>query len=744
MNFCGTDHQQVLDMETESKVRASNVVDGNFHCGGCAKVDDDEFFAAASRLSAIATDTSDEEEEEGEDKDGNANGVVVSTKKQPVKAALDNIQQALEDINSEPTTNNTVSIGTIATPARYTKWTISTQFLSETPISERKQTSGHTASPSPNLLNPLTADWKGKPETREITSDKLLCPVLDITSTSPSLEVLMQRLEEGFRVRVTGGPISCLAGDENVCLYLHEDRSRLCFGSDAFRKSRMGYTEQMMDESKDFLESDEKKAEGHCWIELPVTDILRLEIGGSNGNSKSFSIVLEKEGECLVFYDFETASAIDREVVVSTLMLLLDRTHNTYYENHDDNFEWTGGTMDQPIPCSPSLDHPIGFSSSLEQPIVCSPSLEHDRLRGSLQLSPRRRTHIFNRADNTETETSLVIHLEDVSISESNFSRVIGDWSRRVPSSASFQQKSSGSDEPEEVRLDFKPSASSTQLGICTNNSTNLATNAWCSADGCALALNDIADTCTGIFALKQGDSTCAPSLGKEQRIVVEEFIATALGAPTAMYTYLTEGDIWNIETSISTQEPKCASVARNRASLLNAQAARLRGLRNEMTFAAALKQSKERMHFVQTVQSFDDVYTREGGSKKLRAATEAANRFHSSPLLQSIVESMKMHDPNGYSKEDEVVYYDSDPEDSRPRTANKGLRQSAADRLNKASDSKDVQQRSALSGVGFEDIGTVKKVSRKLDEETIVEIVHVSRRLTVFLTGVLGRFVAF
>lgn len=705
MNFCGVDHQQILDMEAAaSEIPASAAAAASFQCGGgCVKIDDDSFFAAASRLSAIATDSSDEEEDD--EKDRTEVGIVA---KQPMKSALDNIQQTLEDINRESKS----PVGPFTTPARFNKMA---QSSGETPTSGR--TREYTSRPSPSLLNPLTTEWKRAPDIRDIANAKLLCPNLDISSTSPSLEALMLRLEEGFRVRLTGGPLSCSAGEDSLCLYLHEDRSRLCFESDAFPKDRPG--------------DDEKKDESICSgrIEVPVTDILRLEIGGSNKNSKSFSIVVEKERGSLVYYDCEAASAIDREVVVATLMLLLDKTHNAQYEN-EDTFDWTGGTMDQPIPCSPSLDHPIGFSSSLEQPIVCSPSLELDRLRGSRQLSPRRSTHIFHSTDNTETETSLVIHLEDVSISESNVSRRVGDWSRRDLPSSSFQQKSIGSDE--EVRLDFKPSASSTQLGICANNSTNLAATAWCSADSCALALNDIADTCTGIFALKQNDSACAPSLGKEQRVVVEEFIATALGAPTAMYTYLAEGDIWNIETSVSTQEPKDTTVTRNRASSLNAQAARLRGLRNEMTFAAALKQSKERMHFVQTVQSFDDAYTRVGGTKKLRAATEAANRFHSSPLLSSIVGSMKMHDPDGHSKEEEVVYYDSDPEDSRPRTADKGPRQIAADRLNKVAGTIDGHRHSALSGVGFEEIGTSKKVSRKLDEETIVEIVQVRQIVLV------------
>ena len=179
----------------------------------------------------------------------------------------------------------------------------------------------------------------------------------------------------------------------------------------------------------------------------------------------------------------------------------------------------------------------------------------------------------------------------------------------------------------------------------------------------------------------------------------------------------------------------KDASFVRNRATLLNAQAARLRTLRNEMTFAAALKQSKERMQFVQTVCSFDDIYhSRNGRSQKLRVATEVADRFHSSPLLKSVVGNMTMHDNHGYAKEmntdDEVVYYDSDPEDVRPRMSqSKAPRRVVVDQINQEApdELKATWRQQALSGTGFDEIGTTKRLSKKLDEEVIVEIVHVS-----------------
>jgi hypothetical protein len=144
-------------------------------------------------------------------------------------------------------------------------------------------------------------------------------------------------------------------------------------------------------------------------------------------------------------------------------------------------------------------------------------------------------------------------------------------------------------------------------------------------------------------------------------------------------------------------------------------------------------------MQFVQTVQSFDDAYNR-AGTKRLRAATEAANRLHSSPLLQSIVNNMKMHDAQGNTKLDDdagsnIVYYDSDPEDSRQHNKDKGPRkivQAKREQRNNGNENDGVTLTSQpptppRTLLGLEDVITPTKISKKLDEETIVEIVQVS-----------------
>ena len=644
----------------------------------------------------------------------------------------------------------------------------------------------HTSSPC--LLNPL--DFSQWSETREGIElmhrrPELSCPILDnpYTTTSPSQETLLRRFEQGFHVRPVNNDIApglaALIG-----IYLHPDRSRICFGpmdmvasaTNDNRINRFGQLSPRFHQRRSWYTNDISFVSNHRnfknvkhQMEILVTDILRLEIGGQN--TKSFSIIVcKQESGYIDDHTFEATCVIDREVVVSTLLLLLDQAHHSnendeqeILENDNGTFDWIegtdGGTMNKPIPCSPSLDEPIEIHNILtdEQSIIhCSPSVETERIQNSYHYvtdNAQRQQQIPMYGKLTmstateEEEGGDVIHLEDISITDSNVSRVVGNWSRRTPSSLCLvQQKSmSVSDEVEDVvRLDCKASAStvSTQVYGGNSNSTtatanNISQAVWCSGDTCALALNDIAETCTGIFALKQNESICSTALGVDQRVAVEEFIATALGTSTDVYSYLTEGgDIWSSKASTPDSNAEAGKIHRNRATILNAQAVRLRVLRNEMTFATALKQSREKMQFVQTVQSFDDAYNR-AGTKRLRAATEAANRLHSSALLKSIVNNMRMHDEQGNTKIDDdassnVVYYDSDPEDSRPHNTDKGPRKIV--QVKEGQRHGEVENQNggmtpplpSRTLVGLEDVITPMKISKKLDEETIVEIVQV------------------
>jgi hypothetical protein len=255
-------------------------------------------------------------------------------------------------------------------------------------------------------------------------------------------------------------------------------------------------------------------------------------------------------------------------------------------------------------------------------------------------------------------------------------------------------------------------------------NQNNQQQIAWCSDDICTLALKDIAETCTGIFPAEHNKDVKPGDEAAAERIFVEEYIACALGGPDgALGVFFPNGDVWNIDTSKQASQAKNdngANRIRNRASLLNAQAVRLRQLRNEMTFAAALKRSKEKMHYVQTTKSFDDA-----DMERLRQAQErSVNRLHSSALMERVMGSMVL--AKHEEEEEEAVYYDSDPEDVRQRTRG-GVRRAVANRHNAVTKEEEAQHqaRPILSGVGFERIAVGKKL-RKLDEGLIIQIVQV------------------
>jgi hypothetical protein len=695
MNFCGgsTVDQQVIQLEIET-IPASTIKMSNL-CGPCVNDNDGDESERqiSSTLSPAFSDDS---------------LVAEPHRTTRRKTALDVIQKTLDTGTSpeskliEPlmVVGHTTSgpprpevLASMATSSRQRS------FNRKSP--PKKMTTSpivlSSTSPSSILLNSMSAAaWDPKCNVEKARSKpKLLGPTLEGMSTFERLE---KSLEEGFSVNLHGHSVEA----EPVFLYLDKGHKRLCI--------------------RRYDEDEKKEEEVDFWIEIPANKILRLEIGKTQSSGPfhpmtCFSIVANHEAN-ICYYDFEAPSPIEREMLVSTLMVVLEQMHNPLEMRHrsfsvveDVGRYGFGGTLDQPIPCSPSLEQQ--------------------------ELSPRRRAQVQSGKSQGGTETSVVIHLEDLASPESSVISLSSIGDRNADGELPYHRSISY-----DFRHDFSLNTLSEEeeftmalekqdeVGLEFDKNGIQLQGAWCADDICTLALRDISDTCSAIFALKQVQaySSCLDPVSDEQIEIVEEYITNALGAPSAVYSYFTAGeDVWTAETAIENAETKSPGV-RNRASLLNAQASRLRTLRNEMTFAAALKQSKERMHFIKTTQSYDDI-DRIGGNK-MKAATEAADRFHTSALLQHVVENMMLHDRKVESDEEEVAYYDSDPEDARQRTMNRGPRRVSADRLNKMSDSSVQNRPRALSGAGLERVGSSKKVSKKLDEDIIVEIVQVSLQL--------------
>jgi len=278
----------------------------------------------------------------------------------------------------------------------------------------------------------------------------------------------------------------------------------------------------------------------------------------------------------------------------------------------------------------------------------------------------------------------------------------------------------------------------------------------WCSDDVCTTTLNDMAQTCSGMFAIEQGkhtlmplscsDYSCPepssmgqvsctytsqpscidPNLTEEQMAVVEEYVKNALGAPSAMYAYFVEDPIDGervVKMEKHKQNEPISQRMKNRATRRNAQAGRLRNLRKEMTFASALKQSREHMRTIKTTQSFNDAQPRRGFTDK------AANQFLGSDLLSSVVHTMGTGNvqPTEAAEQEEEAYYDSDPEDTRERTLHRGPRRVSADIDN-------VRERQ-VQKMESPGLGKIRnKLSRRVDEDLVKEIVQVMQndRLTL------------
>ena len=510
--------------------------------------------------------------------------------------------------------------------------------------------------PSQNIKS--TGFYRGRPSDDRLTFTSMLSPGSFASEDEEDLESPRRQF-----VNIKGLTKSYSSTFDSPGLYIPE------YGSDAIEKLALrleqGFFMNLHDETVDdvflFLDKsrtalhirkdwDEKKEVNQYWASFPLDKILRLEIGKSSkhvDSVRSFTIIVNEDAD-ISYYDFETRTPIDREILLSALMVVLEQVH----QRLDKAKELRDCSL------------PFG---SLNQPILCSPSLEKDfdLERPFPHLSPRRTTQIYESDEGLEsTETSLVKENGIIMIKSTEDE----DHEDQVLEKSSFHHQQSVP---------------------------------WCSHDVCSSALVDIANRCSRIFALRQGVDSRGCIQGDEQTRIVEDYFAAVLGAPTAMFTFVT-GDVW----SASEVKPvKEGSSIRNRATLLNAQANRLRALQNEMTFAAAVKESKKRIH--RTTQSFDNLESIQAGV--------LSKQLFKSPLLRQAVGTMTTEIPD-----DDVAYYDSDPEDSRPRTIHRGPRH-----IRQPSESIG-QVKTKFDTRAFDRVvPSEKRVSHMMNDEVIFDIVQ-------------------
>ena len=519
-----------------------------------------------------------------------------------------------------------------------------------------------------------------------------------VSPVEEPLEKLIERLEDGFRVTLQSGPGIRELGGMNLLFFLSQDRH------------------QIMVES--FMCVDESRQDQDSSISIRITDIVKIEVRDGRRGKNCFFVHESKEQNNLHrCYEFEASSKWEREVIISALLVILDQVNSEQQLNADIEELKTKKAVTK------VYDEESVVVGTKSKPIVCNPSLEDEDI--AILSSPLSTTRLID--SDKGTEASLFV-LSDVQ----------SQCSRRTIRTAVSQ----GIPLPDCVEIpgpDLEAEKSSAEISssqeitACNSHSQLIANGNWCTDDVCSNALRDIAETCAGIFGRKQDVASCPMSTGLtcqvDQQLALEEFIATALDAPNVMYSYLVEGDNWNKETNDNNVEqpsPSSGQVRRrvqNRANLLNAQAIRLRNLRNEMTFTSAFQRSKE-MKFLSKAQSFDDAQILSSQRRQLQATTKGAEKLHASPLINNIVQALALDEPGTTSNEgEEVAYYDSDPEDMEPREpSDRGL--VYFDRIDRA---RQVVSKSEgpMKASGLDKIPLGKKV-KKLDEESVVEIVQV------------------
>lgn len=233
----------------------------------------------------------------------------------------------------------------------------------------------------------------------------------------------------------------------------------------------------------------------------------------------------------------------------------------------------------------------------------------------------------------------------------------------------------------------------------------------WCTDDVVTEGLKDFADSMKEIFEIKQKPTGENQTRNEQQRAMAEDYITGVLGVPSTMVSLLSVKDMWN--TAVAKHSESEISRVENRASVTGAQATRLKSLRNQMTFNAA--DQHEKMPFMQIITSFDDI--ERTGRKSKKAGKHG----------------------NSENENDDVLYYDSDPEDVRERTFKRGPRRAQAERDNTLDGAKPAR-RSTLSDIPMSRLG-INRRYKKMDEEVMTEIITVSCKNIHFIFLSIAKF---
>lgn len=309
----------------------------------------------------------------------------------------------------------------------------------------------------------------------------------------------------------------------------------------------------------------------------------------------------------------------------------------------------------------------------------------------------------------------------------------------------------------EAQQLPITEDASSREKGKLATSCTRLSSSQlgakdlpvkWCTGGMCAFGFRDMASTFNEIFystdehsatyhpcgrcSVLHGACTCADDSSKQQFM---ESYNTKVCSQPGMISLL-EDHMWSDEDSSDCElygdknYMKVNDKFRNRAAVWNGQAQRVEQLRTKMTFATVERPKK--YAFLQTTMSSDDA---EQSNSRVNEKFES-KRVNRSVAPENTSSVLLLHQLLGHAipndteikSKDEVLYYDSDPGDIKPRNHKRRPRRAMAARQNKVEIAQTVMSSTILAQ--SHELSMMRTKTNAINQSFMQEMIEVSQCL--------------
>ncbi|KAL3941967.1 MAG: hypothetical protein SGBAC_003769 [Bacillariaceae sp.] len=407
-----------------------------------------------------------------------------------------------------------------------------------------------------------------------------------------------------------------------------------------------------------------------------LQDIARLEVGRDKTENKTsktkkpvrlFSIMLRSRSKQYRSFNFEAESVTDRDSIIEAIKTLLEQARSLHAKKKRQSQSQSShvrSTIDIDLNPRKATQEKQSSTSYHERKNIetRNDSYSTDSVSKSSSDASSREEALSARSSNSGSKASKASRGSKGSGYYSGTSRSSGSRARSMKDEDAFRKNSKGVVEDKEFAEKFE----------------NHQNAAWCTDDICSAGFKEFNATVTGIF----GENTALTN-GSTYRSTGHSRSMSAL--------------LWS-----TTKTERKKHRVQNRAANPASKARRWKTLRNQMTFEGA--DLEKHIPHLKTVQSCDDF----DKSREVPKATPQSNPF-----------SKKRHDNN---EDDDVLYYDSDPEDAREVSFKRlGARGVQAAKANK------IQDDSVLARKRRTDTMTplYNRKMKKVDDTLILDIIE-------------------